>query len=74
MKAENMKTKDQGKGTCKKILKSIPYFAKRRKMNNQAAYMVISEDDPAVPTKVHDLYNAFDKPEIKVSKRALLPF
>ena len=29
--------------------------------------MVISQDDPAVPSKAqYDLYNAFDKPQLKV--------
>ncbi|MDC0254530.1 hypothetical protein OAK75_06490 [Bacteriovoracales bacterium] len=68
MKAENIKTKDDVEKYLQKNIKiDSLYFAKRRKMNKQYAYMVISEDDPAVPTRAqYELYNAFDKPQLKL--------
>ena len=68
MKAENMKTKGDVEKYLQKNLKiDSLYFAKRRKMHKQFAYMVISEDDPAVPTKAqYDLYKALDRPQLRI--------
>ena len=67
MKAEKLKTKIEVEKYLQKNLKiDSLYFAKRRKINKQSAYMVISEDDPAVPTKAqYDLYNALERPQLK---------
>ena len=67
MKAENIKTKFDVEKYLQQTLKiDSLYFAKRRKLNKQFAYMVMSEDDTAVPTKAqYDLYNALEKPQLK---------
>jgi dienelactone hydrolase len=68
MKAEKIKTKEEVEKYLQRTLKiDSLYFAKKIKINKQHVYMVISEDDPAVPSKAqYQLYEAFDKPEIKI--------
>jgi len=68
MKAEKIKTKEDVEKYLQKTLKiDSLYFAKKRRPNKQNIYMVLSENDPAVPSKAqYQLYEAFGKPQRKI--------